>query len=232
MTHFNWTQLIHGVEHHHIHIATGVLTTLLITILSIVGFVSIKATKGNPAPSGKFNVRGVFEFITEFIVGLVDTVIGKHGRIFVPFFCALFTYILLNNLVGLVPGMTPATDNINTTAAIGLVSFILYNFLGIKEHGVVSYLKHFMGPIIWLAPLMLVIELISHLVRPLSLGMRLAGNMTGDHTVLGVFLDLVPAWMPVPVIFYGLGLFVCLVQAFVFTLLSMVYVSMAVAHDH
>lgn len=231
MVHFNWTQFIPGVGHHYIHIATAAIVTFLILILGLMAFSAIKAAK-SPAPSGTFSIKGVFEALTEFIVGLVDTVIGKHGRIYVPFFGALFFYILFNNLVGLLPGMTPATDNINTTAAVGLVSFLIYNTLGIKEHGFVAYFKHFMGPIIWLAPLMLIIEFISHLVRPLSLGMRLAGNMQGDHTVIGVFLDLIPVWIPVPVIFYGLGTFVCLVQAFVFTLLSMVYVSMAVAHEH
>lgn len=231
MVHFNWTQFIPGVGHHYIHIATAAIVTFLILILGLLAFSAIKAAK-SPAPSGHFNIKGVFEALTEFIVGLVDTVIGKHGRIYVPFFGALFFYILFNNLVGLLPGMTPATDNINTTAAVGLVSFLIYNTLGIKEHGFVNYFKHFMGPIIWLAPLMLIIEFISHLVRPLSLGMRLAGNMQGDHTVIGVFLDLIPVWIPIPVLFYGLGTFVCLVQAFVFTLLSMVYVSMAVAHEH
>lgn len=101
--------------------------------------------------------------------------------------------------------------------------------MGIKENGW-GYLKHFMGPIILLAPLMLVIEVISHVVRPISLGLRLANVMKGDHTVLGIFLDLVPLFLPI--LFYILGIFVCFVQAFVFTLLSMVYVSMAIAHDH
>jgi F-type H+-transporting ATPase subunit a len=101
--------------------------------------------------------------------------------------------------------------------------------MGLKENGV-GYLKHFLGPLIWLAPLLLPIELISHMVRPASLGLRLAGNMTGDHTVLGIFLNLVP--IGVPMVFYVLGLFVCFLQAFVFSLLSMVYISMATAHDH
>jgi F-type H+-transporting ATPase subunit a len=125
--------------------------------------------------------------------------------------------------------MTPATDNINTTVAIGLFVFVLYNALGAKESGL-KYFAHFLGPVWWLAPLMVVIELISHLVRPMSLGLRLAGNMTGDHTVLSIFLDKYP--IGIPIIFYSLGIFVCLVQAFVFTLLSMVYVGMATEHEH
>ena len=156
-------------------------------------------------------------------------VIGKKGRKFVPLFASIFLYVWFNNLLGLVPGMTPATENINTTVAIGLFSFAAYNYFGFKEHGI-SYLKQFMGPLLLLAPLMIIIELISHIVRPASLGLRLQGNMLGDHTVLGIFLDLVP--YGIPVVFYFLGMFVCTMQAFVFTMLSMIYVSMAISHDH
>ena len=157
-------------------------------------------------------------------------VIGEHGKHYVPFFTAVFFFILTNNLVGMIPGMTPATENINTTFGFGLLIFAFYNFQGIKENGIVNYMKHFMGPVIFLAPLMFVIELVSHMVRPFSLGLRLANVMMGDHTVLSVFLDLVPIGVPIP--FYMMGLFVCFVQAFVFTLLSMVYVAFAIAHDH
>jgi F-type H+-transporting ATPase subunit a len=117
----------------------------------------------------------------------------------------------------------------NTTISVGIFSFLLYNLEGLRTNGL-GYLKHFLGPVLWLAPLMVIIEVISNLVRPMSLGIRLFGNMTGDHTVLSIFLNLVP--IGVPIIFYALGLFVCLVQAFIFSLLSMVYLSMATAHDH
>lgn len=156
-------------------------------------------------------------------------VIGEEGRKFVPLFGALFFFLLFNNIVGLIPGMTPATDNLNTTLGLGLFAFLAYNYYGFKEHGI-GYLKQFLGPLLPLAPLMLIIELISHFVRPASLGLRLQGNMMGDHTVLGIFLDLVPYGLPV--IFYCLGLFVCFMQAFVFTLLTMIYVSLAISHDH
>ena len=156
-------------------------------------------------------------------------VLGDHSEEWVPLFAAIFFYIMLSNVAGLIPGLTSSTQNINTTLAVGLFSFIMYNFFGVKEHGL-AYFKHFLGPVIWLAWLMLPIELISHIVRPMSLGLRLSGNLSGDHAVLSIFLDLVP--YGVPVIFYGLGLFVCLVQALVFTLLSMIYLMMATAHDH
>jgi F-type H+-transporting ATPase subunit a len=127
----------------------------------------------------------------------------------------------------LIPGFSPPTTNFNVTFALGLFSFVAYNFFGFKEQGA-SYLKHFVGPMIWLAPLMIPLELISNLVRPFSLALRLLGNMTGDHAVLEIFTDMTK--VIIPVLFYGLGAFVSLVQAFVFTLLSLVYVSLAVTH--
>lgn len=229
MTHFNWLQLIPGVGHDYIHVATAMAVTIFIVLISIVGRIALGSAEAAIEPAGKFSIKGIFEVAVEFIINLVEMVIGDKGRVFVPLFGSIFLYVFLNNIFGLLPGMTPATDNTNTTIAVGLFVFFVYNLLGFKEGGL-SYAKHFMGPVWWLAWLMLPIELISHLVRPMSLGLRLAGNMTGDHTVLGIFLEMTQYL--VPVIFYGLGLFVCFVQAFVFTLLSMVYVSMATAHDH
>ena len=229
MVHFNWTQLIPGVDHHFVPLATATVAGLGMIAMGLVGRMALGSGESAVVPASRVSVKGILEVLTEFIVSLVDMVVGKHGRHFVPFFASLFVYILANNLLGLVPGMTPSTDNINTTIGVGLFSFIAYNFYGFKEHGI-SYLKQFLGPMLLLAPLMLIIEVISHIVRPISLGLRLQGNMMGDHTVLGIFLDLVP--YGVPVIFYGLGVFVCFMQAFVFTLLSMIYVSMAISHDH
>jgi F-type H+-transporting ATPase subunit a len=174
-------------------------------------------------------IRGFFEVVVESLANLVDSVMGHEGVKFLPIIGGFFIFIFLNNFFGLIPGFNPPTDNLNTTLPLGLVAFVLYNAAGLKEHGF-AYLKHFLGPLLWLAWLMLPIELVSHVVRPMSLGLRLFGNMTGDHTVLSIFLNLVP--IGVPIIFYALGLFVCFVQAFVFSLLSMVYVSTATAHDH
>lgn len=185
------------------------------------------------APAGKFSLKGFYELVLEFIVGICDMVIGEEGRKFVPMFAAIFLFVWINNLVGLIPGMTPATDNINTTLALGIFSFVVYNYYGLKENGI-GYLKHFLGPLLLLAPLMVMIEIIGHLVRPLTLGLRLYGNIMADHTVLSVFLGMFEnLWfIPVPAVFYGMGIFVASMQAFVFTMLSMIYVSMAIAHDH
>ncbi len=227
---FNLTSLIPGVGTEYEHVATFGAVAVLITGLGLMVKSSVKAM-GEKAviPEGHLSFRGVFEFITEFIQGLVDTVIGPHGRKYTPMFAAIFTIILANNLIGIVPGMSPPTERFSTSLAMGSFMFIVYNYLGLKEHGL-TYLKHFMGPLLWLAPLMLSVELISHIARPLSLGLRLASVMKGDHTVVGVFLDMVPLILPIP--FYALGMFACFVQAFVFTLLSMVYVSLATTHDH
>lgn len=238
---FNWTQLavekvVPGFDPHS-HSGEGMIAIATLSVAAVVaillGSIAVKQLGSGPnsiIPASKLSVRGIFEIITEMVVGLADMVIGHHGRVYVPMFASVFFFVLLNNLIGVIPGMTPATENINTTFAFGVFMFLSYNFFGIKEVGVVNYLKHFMGPIVLLAPLMFVIELISHIVRPFSLGLRLANVMMGDHTVLSVFLDLVPIGVPIP--FYVMGLFVCCVQAFVFTLLSMVYVALATAHDH
>ena len=210
------------------HVATLIAATLFLIGLSVVGRMALGSGDTAVIPAGRFSLKGILEVMTEFVTDLTVMVVGEEGRKFAPMFATIFFFIFFNNILGLVPGMTPATDNINTTLAIGAFAFIIYNVYGFKEHGP-AYLKQLLGPIIWLAPLMLVIELISHIVRPFSLGLRLKGNMMGDHMVLGIFLDLIPV---IPVAFYFLGLFVCFMQAFVFTMLTMIYVSMAISHDH
>jgi F-type H+-transporting ATPase subunit a len=128
----------------------------------------------------------------------------------------------------LIPGFLPATDTLKTNVGLALLVFLLTHLFGLREHGL-GYLKHFAGPVWYLAPLMLPIELIGHVARPVSLSLRLMGNMFADHKVLGTFFFFVPLLVPLP--FYVLGILVCVVQAVVFTLLSIVYVEMAVAHE-
>lgn len=227
-SHFTWFDLLH-VPHEMTYVAAAVTATILIVILSVIGNLALGKGEAAIQPAGRFSVKGVFEAFTEFMNGLIKMVLGSHGKHYLPLFGAIFFYILFNNLLGLLPGMTAATANINAAVAIGLFSFVVYNLMGFKHAGL-HYLQHFMGPVWWMAPVLLPIELISNFVRPLSLGIRLSVNMTADHTILGTFIDLTK--VVVPVIFYGMGTFVSFVQAFVFTMLSMVYVMMATADEH
>jgi F-type H+-transporting ATPase subunit a len=168
--------------------------------------------------------------LAEKLYGLTESVIGHHDApLYFPVIGSLFVFIFTCNLIGLIPGLLPPTDNMNTTLALGIFVFLYYNYVGLRANGI-GYLKHFLGPMLWLAPLMLIIELASHIFRPLSLALRLRGNIMGDHVVLSVFSGLVPYLLPV--IFYGIGVFVAFIQAFVFVLMTMVYISLSTAHDH
>jgi F-type H+-transporting ATPase subunit a len=190
----------------------------------------MKGSEGGIVPEPKLTYRNFFEIVAESLYRLTESIIGRHDApTYFPLIGTLFVFIFTSNIFGLIPGFLPPTDNLNTTLALGVFVFLYYNFAGVKAHGL-AYLKHFMGPMLILAPLIFLIELISHLIRPFSLALRLRGNIMGDHIVLGVFSDLVPLLLPV--VFYGLGLFVAFIQAFVFCLMTMVYISMSIAHDH
>ena len=158
--------------------------------------------------------------------------IGPHGRKFLPLIGTLGVFILFSNLLGLVPGFLPPTQNLNTTVACALIVFFTTHYVGIRTHGA-KYIKHFMGPVWWLAPLMFVIEFISHLARPLSLSMRLFGNIMADHMILGMAL-IAPSFLVIfiPPLAMVLGVFVSIVQTLIFTLLSMTYISFALAEEH
>ncbi|MCM2280520.1 MAG: F0F1 ATP synthase subunit A [Bdellovibrionaceae bacterium] len=235
-SHFTWFDLAH-VDHHYTYVAVNICVTVLLVMLSLAGNLALGKGEAAIRPASHFSLKGLFEALTEFIVGIVKMVFSGHGGMhYVAVFGPIFTYIIFNNLFGLIPGMTAATANINAAIAIGVCSFIYYNIEGFKHAGL-HYLQHFAGPSMghWLATALLAcvmvpIELISNFIRPFSLGIRLSVNMTADHTILGTFIDLTKA--VIPVIFYGMGTFVSFVQAFVFTLLSMVYVIMATADDH
>ena len=200
-----------------------------ITLAAVAANAALKKKENPIVPDDRLSLINFFELLVGFLVSLGDNVMGKENRKYLPFVGTIFIYILFSNLLGLIPGFSMPTDSIMFNMGVALVVFVLYNYWGIREVGLIPYLKHFLGPIGLIAPLMLVIELISHIVRPISLSLRLFGNMTGDHIVLAVFTDLTKYVFPV--VFYGLGTFVCMMQAFVFTLLTMIYIRFAVAHD-
>lgn len=174
---------------------------------------------------GKF--QQVLELAFETVGRFLDDIIGHEGRRYLPVIGTFGVLILLSNLIGLVPGFMPPTGNLIVTLSLGLSSFLAYNLYGLKVHGL-GYLKHFAGPVWWLALLFIPIEIVSHLARPMSLSVRLFGNIMGDHQVGGVFLSLVPPIVPIP--FILLGIFVAFVQTLVFILLSMIYIAGAVEH--
>lgn len=218
------------LNHHTIHIVMAGAVGLFLILMGIVANRKLRHTEKCLIPGAKANPATIFEVAVEGLLGLMEGILGKKASTFFPLIGALFIYIFVCNVIGLIPGLTPPTENINTNAACAIVVFLYYNFMGIKEQGLVHYIKHFMGPVVWLGPLMLVIELISHFVRPVSLSVRLFGNMTGDHMVLSMFSSFAYTKLFIPVIFMGLGLFVSFIQAFVFSLLSIVYISLATEH--
>lgn len=223
-----------GVDHHSIHDWSAVLGAVLaFVIISIIGFSykkKVEAASDNVIPEGKFGVRSIVESLFEFVYDLTSGVIGKDKvEPFLPLLTSLFVFIFICNLSGLVPGFIPATDNISTNMTLAIMVFLVYNYAGIKEHGV-SYIKQFIGPVVFLMPLMFVIELVGHLARPISLSLRLYGNIFGDHLVLSVFTGLTVLIFPAFFLFFGL--LVASIQSFVFTLLSSIYISMAISHDH
>lgn len=225
--HFNWLQYFVGFDHHMTHVYTAVAVTCLIFVVGIYARVRLGAGEVAIVPASKFSVRGFFELVTETWYDLAKQIIGEDGHHYVPLAASIFTFVFFNNMIGLIPGMTSASDNMNTSFAIGIFAFLYYNFIGLKVDGL-HYFKQFLGPVWWLMPLILPIEILSHAFRPLTLGLRLANNITADHTVLGVFHELVPIGVPIP--FYAMGVVVSLLQAFVFALLTLVYVMLAKSH--
>jgi F-type H+-transporting ATPase subunit a len=223
---FAWMDYVPGLEP---HTATAFLVMGLLLVLALRARAQFARAGDATVPDQGISARNIAELVTELIQNLAESIIGHGSERYVPFFGSLFIFILASNLMGLLPGFTPPTDNFNITLALGVISFAVYNYYGVRAHGA-AYLKQFMGPLLLLAPLMIIVELFSHLFRPASLAIRLYGNMFADHLLLGIFTDLTK--VVVPVVFYVLGTFVSLVQALVFTLLSMVYVGLAVSHDH
>jgi F-type H+-transporting ATPase subunit a len=229
------------------HTFFAIIAGLLLIWFGVTARGALAKASDPVVPAAELGTRNIAELIVQLIVSQSDAIIGKAGRKYVPFYGTFFFFILISNLMGLLPGFAPPTGNLNTTIGLALVSFIGYNVIGVREQGV-SYFKHFVGPMTSLPgggivsklaflPVLLIsvafffiLEVFSHGFRPVSLSLRLFGNMMGDHEVIGAFISLTK--LVVPVLFYVMGTLVCLIQAFVFTLLSMIYVALAVSHGH
>ena len=174
--------------------------------------------------------QNVLEIVIGGLEDFMVDITGAEGRAFFPFIATIFLYILVSNLLGLIPGFFSPTANLNTTLSMAICTFILTHYIGIKFHGT-KYIKHFMGPVWPMAPLMFVIELIGHLARVMSLSIRLFGNIFGKEKVLGIFFALAGLYLaPLPILF--LGILVSFIQAVVFMLLSIVYFAGAMEEAH
>ncbi len=225
-----WKGLMFGDTHFTL---THVLWAFIVMLIVVYGAMKFSAgvkKKNGMIPPPNFGARTFFEMVTDATYGMMVQVMGeKSAKRHLPLIGSCAFFIFFSNIMALVPGFGVPTTTLNTNIGIALLIFGATHYYGVKEHGL-AYFKHFAGPLPLLAPLMIPIELISHIARPASLALRLMGNMAADHKVVFTFFALVPILVPVP--FLILGTLVCIVQTLVFCLLSMVYISMATAHDH
>lgn len=233
--------LAHSLHVEWIYLSAAFAAGLLI----LAGFAVQKAVAGEGrgvVPEEGVSVRNLFEVVIEALGDLGQTTIGDEWRKYFPVVGTIFFFVLVSNLMGLVPGLPGTTADSNVTFAWGIISFVVYNFVGIREHGW-KYIYQFMGPALWqphigghhyhvrvLAPIFLPLEIVLHIARILTLGIRLMANMFADHQVVAIFLGLVP--LGVPAIFLGLGMLVSVLQAFVFALLTMIYIGQALQEPH
>lgn len=209
----------------HLHLGEHVTYTwFVMLVLFVLAFLATRGLK--TIPSG---LQNFMEVVVTGIENLIDETMGHKGRAYFPLIATFALFILVSNLVALIPGFYPPTANLNTNFALALTVFAMTHIIGFKEHGI-GYLKHFMGPILVLAPLMFIIEIIGHLARPLSLSLRLFGNMYGHEIVLMIFFGLVPFLLPIPMML--MGVLVAFIQTFVFTLLAMIYIAGALEEAH
>jgi F-type H+-transporting ATPase subunit a len=211
---------------HFAHQAAHVIHSWLVMAILIVG--SLLLVKGIQMIPRRG--QNVIEVVIQSLENFMVEITGPEGKTFFPYIATIFFYILISNLIGLVPGFLSPTANVNTTLSLALCTFVLTHAIGIKYHGA-KYIKHFLGPMLILAPLMFVIELIGHLARVMSLTMRLFGNIFGKEKLLGILFGLAGLYLaPLPVLF--LGILVSFIQAVVFMLLSIMYFAGAMEEAH
>lgn len=180
-------------------------------------------------PAARPSISSIFDLLVETYIKYFDSILGRERREFAPFCASVFFFVLAANMLGLVPGMPAITTTVWINVGMALVVFISFNWIGVRENGLPGYLKHFCGPVIFVAPLMFPLEILSTSLRILTLNMRLYWNITADHLVLATFTDLTK--LIVPVAFYAMGTFVAFMQAFVFGTLTMIYILLAVQHE-
>lgn len=206
------------------HVVMAMLVVLIVAVLLIAARRRYSLDK----PSA---LQQVLELLVGGLQNMCEDVIGHgKGRPFVPFIAGLAFFIFISNIFGLLFFLQPPTGNTSTTFALSLTTFLFYNTVAVIRQGVVGWMKHMAGPVWWLAPLMMPVEIISHLARILSLALRLFGNIFGEHTATAIFFAMVP--FAVPWAMMGLGIVGATIQTFIFIMLTAVYLSEAAAAEH
>ena len=211
------------LENHYIP-AHVMYTWFVMALLAVSSFLATRRLDIYPT-----RFQNVMEVVMSGFDSLINDTMGHEGRRFFPLIATIGLFILVSNLLGLVPGFESPTANLNTNASMAIVVFCMTHIMGVKVHGV-KYIKQFLGPVWWLMPLMFLIEMVSHLVRPLSLTVRLFGNIEGGHIVVAVLFLLAPFLIPLPILF--LKIFISVIQTLVFMLLSMMYIAGAMEEAH
>jgi F-type H+-transporting ATPase subunit a len=237
---------IYAPLEHAFHISWVLQATVLaMGLLMLGGLVlrrQIAAAGGGIVPDEGVTLRNVTEVVVDALASLARDIMGEDWRAYFPLVGTMFVFILVSNLMGLVPGLGGATSDVNTTTAWAIISFAVYNWIGIRKHGV-WYVNQFLGPSFFevklfgkhihvrpLAPFFFPLEILLHLARILTLSVRLLANMFADHTVVAVWIGLLP--VAIPAVFMALGLVVACLQAFVFSLLTMIYIGLAMEEPH
>jgi F-type H+-transporting ATPase subunit a len=198
-----------------------VVAALIIIFLLIRSSLSVE----RPGP-----IQHLAEMLNQFVDGQCGDIIGHHYERFIPLLTAIFVFVLFSNLLGIIPGFESPTADVTVPLGLAVVSFVYYNLHGLRKNGPIGYFKHFLGPIWWMAPLMLIIEIFSHIARILSLTVRLWANIFAGDLVTLAFFSMIP--LALPVVFNMLHIFVAVLQAYVFMLLTIIYLGGAVAESH
>jgi F-type H+-transporting ATPase subunit a len=207
--------------------ANWIVMELLVVVLLMALAATVRSSLSSDKP-GK--LQHIFELLYGFLKTQASEVGIHHPEKYSAFFGTIFIFVLAMNLIGIIPIFESPTMEVAVPAGLALSTWIYYHVMGVHELGPLQYMKHFLGPVIWLAPLMIFIEIIGHFARMLSLTVRLYGNMLAGEQITNAFIGL--TYLVVPVLFMGLHVFVAFLQAYVFSLLTMIYVSMATSHEH
>ncbi len=212
--------------HHAVPDPIVMILLIAIALILFAAWLRSRLSVENPTPT-----QHLIEVVFEAIQNLMKEVIGQESKRFTPIIGTLAIYILIGNILGMIPGFISPTSNLNVTASCALTVFVYYNYHGIRKHGFVNYMKHFGGPVIWLAPLLFIIEIISHLARPFSLSVRLFGNIFAEELIISSLNQYIFPFVVSTIVMF-LALLLSAIQAFIFIMLTMVYISGAVEEVH